>query len=151
MARPWTWYMCCLVRGCWWAPLPAPRSAQHGPTLWDCACRWVHGLCWCPPHSQLPQLTAEATASCHIGKPGCPEGLSLGNHITWHRLQLTGGTRELLNRGPTTLRGGWGVVAPGHCPNLGGLPHCRGLDPCQPFGGGQKGDSARGCHAFPAG
>jgi len=103
------------------------------------------------PRSQLPQLTAEATARCHAGWLSCPQGLGLGHHITGHRLSLTGRTRELLNRGPTTLRGAPGGVALGHCPNLGGFSHCWGLDPCQPFGGGQMQGLARGCHAFPAG
>lgn len=53
------------------------------------------------PCSQLPQRTAEAAASCHAGKPGSPEGFSLGDHSNWHRVQLAGRTRDPLNRGPS--------------------------------------------------
>lgn len=93
MAGPWTWCIACHIRGSWWASLPDPRSTHYGPALWDWTCRYGHGLCQCLP---LSQLWAEAAAGCRVGKLGCPEALSLGDHITWCR--MTGRTREPTGR-----------------------------------------------------
>lgn len=59
----------------------------------DWTCRYGHGLCRCLPFSQL---RAEASVGCCVGKPGCPEGLTLGDHIIWCR--MTGRTREPTGR-----------------------------------------------------